>query len=58
MIFLESLMMKKTHVALVYDAKNKLVGMITMEDVLEELVGDINEKNTTSIKIIKENENE
>ncbi|MFA6667293.1 MAG: CNNM domain-containing protein [Bacilli bacterium] len=49
---------EKTHVALVYDAKNKLVGMITMEDVLEELVGDINEKNTTSIKIIKENENE
>lgn len=34
---------EKTHIALVYDDKEQLIGMITMEDVLEELVGDINE---------------
>ncbi|MFA6755659.1 MAG: hemolysin family protein [Bacilli bacterium] len=33
----------KTHIALVYNSKKELIGMITMEDILEELVGDINE---------------
>jgi putative hemolysin len=37
-----------TQIALVYSA-NKLVGMITMEDVLEELVGDIGEKTASSV---------
>lgn len=42
---------EKTHIAFVYDDKECFIGMITMEDVLEELVGDINEKQTTSIEI-------
>lgn len=32
-----------THIALVRDAHNKIVGMVTMEDVLEEIVSDISE---------------
>ena len=37
---------KKTHIAIVKE-KNKTIGMITMKDVLEELVDDINEKGTS-----------
>lgn len=33
----------KTHIAIVKNDKNEVVGMITMEDILEEIVGDINE---------------
>ncbi len=32
-----------THIAIVRGSKNTVLGMVTMEDVLEELVGDINE---------------
>ena len=45
---------EKTHIALVYNAKNELIGMITMEDVLEELVGDIDEKATTYINKVED----
>lgn len=31
---------KKSHMAMVYDNDNKLVGLVTMEDVLEELIGE------------------
>lgn len=31
---------KKSHLAMVYDESDKLVGLVTMEDVLEELVGE------------------
>ena len=41
-IFLKT---NKTHIALVTDNSNKVVGMVTMEDVLEELVSDISEPN-------------
>ena len=41
-----------TQIALVYSG-SKLVGMITMEDVLEELVGDIGEKTASSIAEVK-----
>lgn len=34
---------KKTHMAIVKDSQNNTVGIITMEDVLEHLVGDIDE---------------
>ena len=34
---------KKTHIAIVKDKENKTLGIVTMEDVLEELVGDIDE---------------
>ena len=34
-----------THIAIVRDSHNKVVGMVTMEDVLEEIVSDISEPN-------------
>ena len=34
---------QKTHIAIVKNDENKVIGMITMEDILEELVGDIDE---------------
>lgn len=37
---------KKTHIAIVKE-KNKTIGMVTMKDVLEELVEDIDEKGTS-----------
>lgn len=45
---------EKTHIALVYNDKDELIGMITMEDVLEELVGDIDEKATTYINKVED----
>ena len=36
---------KKTHMAVVNDKDNNTLGIVTMEDVLEELVGDIDESN-------------
>ena len=41
---LERLTREHTHIALVRDASEKVVGMITLEDVLEELVGDIQDE--------------
>jgi len=49
---------EKTHIALVYDKKDKLVGMITMQDVLEELVGEIDEKATAIIDRMEGDKNE
>lgn len=34
-----------THIALVRNSHNKIIGMVTMEDVLEEIVSDISEPN-------------
>ena len=34
----------KTHIAIVRDKKGKTIGMVTMKDILEELVEDINEE--------------
>ncbi len=36
---------KRTHMAVVQDKEEKTLGIVTMEDVLEELVGDIDESN-------------
>ncbi len=36
---------KRTHMAVVIDKEEKTLGIVTMEDVLEELVGDIDESN-------------
>ena len=33
----------RTHIALVRDNHNKIIGMVTMEDILEEIVSDISE---------------
>jgi putative hemolysin len=41
---LERLMREHTHIALVRDSTGQVVGMITMEDIMEELVGDIQDE--------------
>jgi putative hemolysin len=41
---LERLIREHTHIALVRDSEGKLVGLITLEDVLEELVGEIQDE--------------
>ena len=41
---LERLIREHMHIALVRDAAGKVVGMITLEDILEELVGDIQDE--------------
>ena len=37
---------RKTHIAFVRDSNMKIIGMVTMDDVLEELVGNIGESET------------
>lgn len=41
---LERMIREHTHIALVTDAKHAVVGMITLEDILEELVGEIEDE--------------
>jgi putative hemolysin len=41
---LERLIREHTHIALVRDAGGRLVGLVTLEDVLEELVGEIQDE--------------
>ncbi|MBI2479829.1 MAG: HlyC/CorC family transporter [Planctomycetia bacterium] len=43
-VCLERMMREHTHIALVRDADDKVVGMVTLEDILEELVGDIKDE--------------
>jgi putative hemolysin len=40
-IGLESMIREHTHIALVRDEAGQIVGMVTLEDIMEELVGDI-----------------
>lgn len=41
---LEKLRREKTHIAFLKEKKSKIVGMLTMEDVLEEVVGEITDE--------------
>jgi putative hemolysin len=41
---LEKMMREHTHIALIRDEKRTVLGMITLEDVLEELVGEIHDE--------------
>ena len=41
---LERLMREHTHIAIVRDEANKVVGMVSLEDILEELVGEIEDE--------------
>lgn len=40
----EGFLKQKTHIAFVQDSKKSLIGMVTMEDVLEEIVGQMDER--------------
>jgi magnesium and cobalt transporter len=44
---------RKMHLALINDEKGKLVGLVTLEDLLEEIIGDIRDKETLVKRIIK-----
>jgi CBS domain containing-hemolysin-like protein len=44
---------KKIHLALVNGEKQKLVGLVTLEDLLEEIIGDIRDKETLVERIKK-----
>ncbi len=41
---LEQMMREHTHIALVRDVSGRVVGMVTLEDILEELVGEIEDE--------------
>jgi putative hemolysin len=41
---LETLMRERTHIALVRSGPGKVLGMVTLEDIVEELVGDIQDE--------------
>ena len=41
---LEQLLREHTHIAMVCDVSGKSVGMVTLEDILEELIGDIQDE--------------
>jgi putative hemolysin len=41
---LEQLMREHTHIALVRDESDRVLGLVTLEDILEELVGDIEDE--------------
>lgn len=43
-VCLEQMMREHTHIALVRDAGGRVVGMVTLEDILEELVGEIEDE--------------
>ncbi len=53
-VCLEKLIRERTHIALVRDDVGVVVGMVTLEDILEELVGDIeDEYDSLPIHIVK-----
>jgi putative hemolysin len=41
---LEDLLRDRAHIALILDATDRVLGMITLEDILEELIGDIQDE--------------
>ena len=45
---------RKVHLALVNDEKNKLVGLVTLDDLLEEIIGDIRDKEALVQRIRKQ----
>jgi CBS domain containing-hemolysin-like protein len=52
-LLLRELRTRKVHLALVNDEKGKLVGLVTLEDLLEEIIGDIRDKETLVQRIKK-----
>lgn len=47
---------EKVHLGVVYNDKNEMLGIISMEDILEELVDDIDESKNFKVKKVIENE--
>ena len=45
---LRGFQVKKLHQAIVLDKKSKIIGLITLEDILEELVGSIQDEHDLS----------
>ena len=41
---LEQMIQEKTHIALISSVQDKIIGMVTLEDVMEELVGEIEDE--------------
>jgi Mg2+/Co2+ transporter CorB len=50
---LKAFLQKKTHFALVVDEYGAVMGLVTLEDILEEIVGDITDEHDVSIQGVR-----
>ena len=50
---LKAFLAKKTHFALVVDEYGEVMGLVTLEDILEEIVGDIEDEHDISVQGVR-----